>query len=242
MTRSPFRSFERFGVDYLLLGGQASIAYGAATFSEDIDIWVRPDPQNVRRLLQALAALRARVYKLTPRLTRRFLKAGHGFHFEIPSQELPIYLDVMGSPPRVGTFSAARRRAGVFPTGMGLLPVVSIEDLVALKKTRRLSDYEVISNLVRIRLAQNPEPPRRLLQWAAQNSFRAEDRWAILRRLGERPSLSHCRKQIAAEVLDHQTRDTVHWRKRIAELRRLWRRRLLLPEGLAVATLLSPCS
>jgi hypothetical protein len=125
MTRSPFRSFERFGVDFLLLGGQASIAYGAATFSEDI-----------------------------------------------------------------------------------------VEDLVALKRTRRLSDYEVISNLVRIRLAQSSEPPRRLLQWAAKNFFRAEDRCAILRRLGDRPSLSDCRKQIAAEVVAHQARDTVHWRRR----------------------------
>ena len=35
--RTLFRSFERFGVDYLLISGQASILYGAATFSEDID-------------------------------------------------------------------------------------------------------------------------------------------------------------------------------------------------------------
>ena len=238
MTRSLFRAFERFRVDYLLLGGQASIAYGAATFSEDIDVWVRPDPLNAQRLLQALAALRARVYKLTPPLTTGLLKAGHGFHFVIPARPLSIYLDAMGRPPRAAGFSTARRRAVIMPTGMGKLPVVSIEDLVALKKTRRLSDYEVISNLVRVRLAAELEPSRRLLEWAARHSFRAEDRRDFLVRLGESPSLSRCRKQIATEITAHQTRDTAYWRKRIADLRRLRRKGLLLPEGLPVAEIL----
>lgn len=40
--RSLFRSFERSGVEYLLISGQASVLYGAALFSEDIDIWLRP--------------------------------------------------------------------------------------------------------------------------------------------------------------------------------------------------------
>jgi hypothetical protein len=36
--RNLFRSFDRFGVEYLLISGQASILYGAATFSEDIEL------------------------------------------------------------------------------------------------------------------------------------------------------------------------------------------------------------
>ncbi len=48
------------GVEFLLISGQASVLYGAATFSEDIDVWVRPDPGNLARLLRALTSLRAR--------------------------------------------------------------------------------------------------------------------------------------------------------------------------------------
>ena len=36
--RRLFRSFDRFGVEYLLISGQATILYGAATFSEDVEI------------------------------------------------------------------------------------------------------------------------------------------------------------------------------------------------------------
>jgi len=137
--RGLFRSFERSGLEYLLISGQASVLYGAATFSEDIDLWVRPTTGNLRRLLRALAGCRARVYKLTPPLEVRFLRKGHAFHFVVPSRPLPVYLDVMGRPPRVGSFEAARRRARRLRTRWGTLPVVSIEDLVRIKATRRLS-------------------------------------------------------------------------------------------------------
>jgi hypothetical protein len=132
--RSLFRSFERFGVDYLLISGQASILYGAATFSEDIDLWIRPSSGNVGRVLAALTSVRARVHKLTPPLETRFLRAGHGFHFVIPSSPLPVYLDLLGKPPRVGLFSRSRLRARLLETDWGRIPVVAPEDLVSLKK------------------------------------------------------------------------------------------------------------
>ena len=44
-----FRSFERHGVDYLLIGGQATILYGASQFTEDVDFWVRPTSESISR-------------------------------------------------------------------------------------------------------------------------------------------------------------------------------------------------
>ncbi len=73
--RNLFRSFEREGVEYLLIGGQASVLYGAATFSEDIDIWVRPNRSNLERC-------HARVHKLTPPLKLELVQVGHGFHLK----------------------------------------------------------------------------------------------------------------------------------------------------------------
>ena len=90
MMQRLFWSFERSGVDYLLISGQATVLYGAATFSEDVDLWVRPTLSNARRLLDALAERDARVHRLTPPLTLRNLRAGHGFHFIVPGQVISV--------------------------------------------------------------------------------------------------------------------------------------------------------
>lgn len=236
--RSLFRSFESRKVEYLLISGQASILYGAATFSEDIDIWARPDPTNLGRLLSCLASGRALVHKLTPPLTLRHARQGHGFHFVLPASPLPVYLDVMARPPRVGSFGASARRARDFRTDWGTIPVVAIEDLVALKMTRRLSDYEVISNLVQVRLAEIESPSRDQLRWAALHSFRAEDRVSILGRLGRRANVESCRRSIAREVAAHQARDVRYWKPRLEVLRALRRSGRLWPEGRPLASLL----
>lgn len=235
--RKLIRSFERSGLEYLIISGQASILYGAASFSEDLDIWIRPTRPNARRLLEALARCGARVHKLTPPLTEENMRAGHGFHFVIPARPVPVYLDAMGKPPRVGTFLQARRRSRVMATRWGNVPVVSIQDLVALKQTRRLSDYEVISNLVSIIVAESGKPSRPLLRWAARRAYRAEDRAACLRRLGGRATLGGCRREILKEVARLQARDTSYWKKIIARLRRLRQAGRLWPEGAPVTSL-----
>lgn len=238
--RSLFRGFERFQVAYLLISGQAAILYGAATFSEDIDIWIRPTPENAGRLMQSLAACRARVYKLTPPITRRNLMAGHGFHFVIPTRGTPAYLDVMGRPPRVGSFSSAHRQARIMRTPWGRIPVVSIPDLIALKRTPRLSDYEVISSLVRIRLTEEAPPSPALLRWALVNSFRVEDRLDFARRLGIRAPAEGWRRRILTEIARYQALDAGHRRRVISDLRRLRRQGRLVPEGLLVSRALDP--
>ena len=236
--RRLFRSFERSGVDSLLVSGQACVLYGAATFSEDIDLWIRPTSENAGRFLRALARCRARVDRLTPPLSPRLLRRGHGFHFLIPAEPSPVYLDVMGKPPRVPSFETARRRAQILTTDWGRVPVISIEDLVSMKKTRRLADYEVITNLVRIRVSLEGAAAPALLRWAAENSFRPEQRAEFLRRLGERVNPEGLRRRIAREVSAHQARDLLYWKPVVEDLRRRRRAGTLLPEGLPVARLL----
>lgn len=120
-------------------------------------------------------------------------------------------------------------------TDWGTLPVVSIEDLIALKKTRRLYDYEVISNLVQIRLAQSDRPSRTLLAWASRESFRAEDRVDYAGRLGRTIPASEARRQVAREIPRWQEKDVAYWRPIIRELRELRGREMLLPQGAEVA-------
>jgi predicted nucleotidyltransferase len=58
MLNRDFREFagllDARGVDYLIVGGYALAAHGHPRYTGDIDFWVRPEPQNIARLLQAL--------------------------------------------------------------------------------------------------------------------------------------------------------------------------------------------
>lgn len=228
--RKLFQSFDRHNVDYLLISGQASVLYGAATFSEDLDLWVAPASANVARLRKALVAVGAAWYKLTPPLTRRYMLAGHGFHFIVPARPLRIYLDVLGHPPRVGGFGEARKRSSKIASEWGRVPVVAIEDLVEMKKTKRLSDYEVITNLAQIRVDGAPGDPG-VVAWAAKNCFRAEDRLALLEGLGKKTNIESCGKRIAREIRIMQRRDAEYWARRVSALRRLRKAGLLETEG-----------
>jgi hypothetical protein len=235
--RKLFSCFERAGIEYLLISGQATVLYGAATFSEDVDLWIRPTSANARRLLLALADCRARVHRLTPPLTLQNMLAGHGFHFVIPGRPLETYLDIMGRPPRVGAFGPAKRRSRRIHTDWGLLPVVHPIDLVQIKKTRRLTDFDIITNLVLLYVAEKPIAGKGVLRWAAKNCFRPEERAQLLARLGQRRTIKQCAKDIAKEVTDLQARDRAYWSRIIDELRKMRREGKLLPDGLSVSRL-----
>lgn len=47
----------RFGVDYVVVGGVAVNVHGLIRATEDLDVFVRPDPDNIARLRQALRAV-----------------------------------------------------------------------------------------------------------------------------------------------------------------------------------------
>ena len=52
-------------VEYLIVGGYALAFHGAPRFTGDIDIFVRPHPDNARRVLDALAVFGFRFSNLT---------------------------------------------------------------------------------------------------------------------------------------------------------------------------------
>ncbi|MBO0950226.1 hypothetical protein [Fibrella forsythiae] len=54
-VQSLFRSLNRFGVQYLLVGGIANIVHGYIRATEDLDLWIRADDANKTNLVQALA-------------------------------------------------------------------------------------------------------------------------------------------------------------------------------------------
>ena len=255
MTRSFFQNLEQAGVRYLLISGQATVLYGAAAFSEDIDLWVEPDAQNIDALKNALRSSKAKFYKLTPDLNETLMAKGHGFHFVIGDNE-PVYLDVMGKPPRVGDFAAARANSQMFDTDWGVIPVIGLKELVEVKKTQRLEDYAIISKLA-VEWLNRPECPRSDddFRWALENVFTLEQLDRLCRGWGARVSqigdvrISNFAKfisdglQVPTELENEiengmqqrhrslQRADREYWREIIADLRRLKSENLLQAVG-----------
>ena len=259
MTRNFFRQLKAAKVRYLLISGQATVLYGAATFSEDLDIWLYPQNANVQRFVKALRTLHARYYKLTPPLTTTCLRKGHGFHFTLPAEDgADWYLDVMGVPPRSPAFNVAWRRSIRMETPWGMVPVVGVPDLVELKKTQRLEDYAVISRLVVAMINRSGlKPSRRLARWAVQNIFSPALLTELIRQQtwvttcpgrslagirafgstimkGEKPGLGleqRVEREMLARMAKYQAADRRYWRRIIAELKRLRAQGRLMPEG-----------
>jgi hypothetical protein len=263
MIANFFQNLDAHGVESLLISGQAAVLYGAATFSEDIDLWINPTPANRDTFLSALRVCGARYYKLTPEFTVEYLVRGHGFHFVLPgSGRDEIFLDIMGAPPRLGSFAEAVTAAKWIRTEWGRLHTVGIKDLVELKKTQRLEDYAIIGKLAlawfdQSECANSPED----FQWAVENMFTLtelriffEERPAA----GQSPltaapaAFKEFARQMRAtgdvtdsvekEVSDWmqqrmtalQQADRRYWRGLIAELKELRSAGKLMPEGAGV--------
>ena len=263
MIANFFQSLSHHGVEYLLISGQATVLYGAATFSEDIDLWIRPTEENCSCFLAALRDFGARYYKLTPPLTIQHLVRGHGFHFVLPDLDGPdAFLDVMGAPPRVGSFASALAHARSMDSEWGQLPTIGLQSLVDLKKTQRLEDYPIISKLA-VGWFDQPECAKAAedFAWAANNVFTLpelrlffEEQPGALPAIGREPvpglkefaqqllSTGDVTEEVAVRVnLGMQQRiaglqqaDRRCWRDIIAELKQLRGTGKLMPEGEAV--------
>jgi hypothetical protein len=53
-TKRVLAAFEREGVQYVVFGAAALNLHGLARFTEDLDVFVAPDPENIGRLKRAL--------------------------------------------------------------------------------------------------------------------------------------------------------------------------------------------
>ena len=52
--KDVFRSFQKHDVKYVVIGGIAAVLYGVPRATFELDILIQPDPDNARRLLDAL--------------------------------------------------------------------------------------------------------------------------------------------------------------------------------------------
>lgn len=63
--RDLLSEFNAAGVEYLVVGAHALAAHGIVRATKDLDLRVRPSPDNARRVLRGLAAFGAPLHDLT---------------------------------------------------------------------------------------------------------------------------------------------------------------------------------
>jgi hypothetical protein len=63
--RDLLAEFNARRVEFLLVGAHALAAHGHVRATEDLDVWIRPEPANAKRVMEALRAFGAPLHDLT---------------------------------------------------------------------------------------------------------------------------------------------------------------------------------
>ena len=132
--------FNGHNVEYLVVGGYALAFHGAPRFTGDIDLLVRPDRENARRILAALADFGFGSLELTE---KDFTSPQNVVQLGVP----PVRVDIMTSLTAVPWEKAS---SGSVPGSYGETTVrfISKEDFIANKKAlgrrKDLADVEAV--------------------------------------------------------------------------------------------------
>jgi hypothetical protein len=138
--RDMLSELNEAGAEYLVVGAYALAAHGTPRATGDIDIWVRPTPENARRVHAALTAFGAP----SGQVSVDDLSAPDVV-FQIGVA--PRRIDILTSIDGVAFDDAWPRRETVEVDGV-LVPILGREDFVANKKASgRPKDLADIASL-----------------------------------------------------------------------------------------------
>ena len=118
--------FNAHGVEYLVVGAHALAAHGRIRATGDLDIWVRADQANARRVMQALAAFGAPLQDL-----READLAQPGIVFQIGVA--PLRIDILTGIDGVQFEDAWRQRLSSVFAGEPVC-VLSVAHLIENKR------------------------------------------------------------------------------------------------------------
>jgi hypothetical protein len=88
--RDLLAEFNAQGVEYLVVGAHALAAHGHVRATKDLDVWVRPDGENAKRVLKALKEYGTPLHDLTE---ADLVKQGTVFQIGVP----PLRIDVIAA-------------------------------------------------------------------------------------------------------------------------------------------------
>jgi len=136
--RDLLAAFNAEGVEYLVVGAHALAAHGHVRATEDLDIWVRPVPDNAQRVIKALRSFGAPLQDLTEDdLTKKDLV----FQIGMAPIRIDILTDVDGLDFNEAWAERLQTKFAGLPTA-----VLSREHLIRNKqatgRTQDLADLE----------------------------------------------------------------------------------------------------
>jgi hypothetical protein len=134
------RALRDEGVEHLVIGAHALAAHGYVRATLDIDIWVRPSPENAPRTWKALERFRAPLAKMRP---EDFAEPEVLYQIGMPPSRIDIMTSVTGLH-----FDAAWPRRIIANFGDVEAPVLGGEDLrIAKRAAGRLKDLADLEEL-----------------------------------------------------------------------------------------------
>ncbi|MDX2030006.1 MAG: DUF6036 family nucleotidyltransferase [Blastocatellia bacterium] len=147
------RVFNLYKVEYLIIGGYAVAFHAEPRFTKDLDILVRANASNARRVFQALRAFGA---PLTGLSEKDFEEEGHFYQLGAPPLRVDILMSIDGA-----TFSDAWDRRIEARIDDAQAFFISREDLISAKKAAgRPQDLLDVQSLIAFQ--PNTEPDNEL--------------------------------------------------------------------------------
>lgn len=101
--RDLLELFNEHKVEYVIVGGYALAFHGAPRYTGDIDIFVKPDPENARRIMKALGAFGFGSLELT---AEDFQSPDRVVQLGVP----PVRIDIVTSVTNIFWETAAANR------------------------------------------------------------------------------------------------------------------------------------
>jgi hypothetical protein len=80
---------------FLVVGAHAMAAHGVPRATGDLDLWIRPDPQNAQRVLRALASFGAPL-EATGLTVEDLAKLGTVYQIGLPPRRIDLLTDIDG--------------------------------------------------------------------------------------------------------------------------------------------------
>jgi len=143
--REFLEAFIAGGVAFLVVGAHALLVHGTARATGDLDVWIRPDPLNARRVVEALVAFGAPIADLRIR-EEDFITPGVVAQLGLP----PYRIDILTSISGVDFDPAWTQRVEGIVAGVRV-PVLSREDFIRNKRAsgrkRDLADIEYLEGV-----------------------------------------------------------------------------------------------
>ena len=134
------RAFRDEAVEYLVIGAHALAAHGHVRATLDIDLWVRPTPENARRTWRALQRFRAPLAKMR---VEDFAEPAVLYQIGLPPSRIDIMTSVTGLE-----FEAAWPNRIMATFGDVTTPVLGLDDMRTAKRAAgRLKDLADLEEL-----------------------------------------------------------------------------------------------